>query len=310
MCKNLDHKARAELVDRVGSVLVIKSEALTQVFGQGNKNETTAVSPHVGVNDDRNQRGRAPGSTRVHQSNRLLRREKERMTRARVREQRLVAHLLASQVNPSLDGTDLGTTATTKCLQRWQSKGEDCVGIGEKRQTDQSLQDEPHRQWVTVSSDRTDSDQDRTMDDGILLIVSVQICGREFRALIDSGATRNFVSPDCVLQANLECKDQDTFLELGDASNVLSRGCVTDVPIITAGFSCKIDLIVTNLLHDVDIVLGMTWLTLVNPIIDWRNASLSIPYALTSAFLRGAWLDAAIKTGTIRVLSSHQQLFP
>ena len=47
------------------------------------------------------------GKARCHQSNRLLRREREREARATSREQRLVAQLLACQVSPSSGGTDM-----------------------------------------------------------------------------------------------------------------------------------------------------------------------------------------------------------
>ena len=38
-----------------------------------------------------------------------------------------------------------------------------------------------------------------------------------------------------------------------------------DVPIAIAGLVTKMDLTVTSLLHEVDLVLGMNWLQLVNP---------------------------------------------
>ena len=75
------------------------------------------------------------------------------------------------------------------------------------------------------------------------------------------------------------------FLELGNGQKYLSRGCVSDVPIATAGLVTKMDLTVTNLLHEVDLVLGMNWLQLVNPMVDWGNARLYIPNAVHTALL-------------------------
>ena len=37
----------------------------------------------------------------------------------------------------------------------------------------------------------------------------------------------------------------------------LSRGYVPEVPVVTAGLTVKIGLTVTNLLHEVDLVLGI-----------------------------------------------------
>ena len=61
---------------------------------------------------------------------------------------------------------------------------------------------------------------------------------------------------------------EHTFLELGDGQKVLSRGKVLDVPVVTAGLTTKMDFTATSLLHDVDLILGINWLQLVNPLID------------------------------------------
>ena len=78
---------------------------------------------------------------------------------------------------------------------------------------------------------------------------------------------------------------QDVFLELGNGQKYLSRGYVPDVPIATAGLVSKMDLTVTSLLHEVDLVLGMNWLQLVNPVVDWSGARLYIPNAVCTALL-------------------------
>ena len=43
----------------------------------------------------------------------------------------------------------------------------------------------------------------RDEEDGILLIVPVRIYGKVFRALVDSGASRCFISPEVVQTAQL-----------------------------------------------------------------------------------------------------------
>ena len=49
----------------------------------------------------------------------------------------------------------------------------------------------------------------------------------------------------------------------------------------------KAGLTVTNLLHEVDLVLGINWLQLVNPVVDWGGARLYVPNAVQTALLQG-----------------------
>ena len=109
----------------------------------------------------------------------------------------------------------------------------------------------------------------RKLEDGLLLVVYARIYGREIRTLIDSGATRCFLSPACVTACGLKGVPRDVFLELGNGEKILSRGYIPDVPVVTAGLTVKIGLTVTNRLHDVDLVLGMNWFQSVNPVVDW-----------------------------------------
>ena len=51
---------------------------------------------------------------------------------------------------------------------------------------------------------------------------------------------------------------------------------------------------VTNLLHEVDLVLGINWLQLVNPVVDRGGARLYIPNAVHTALLQGDWLSGHV----------------
>ena len=51
----------------------------------------------------------------------------------------------------------------------------------------------------------------------------------------------------------------DIFLELGNGEKYLSWGYVLDVPVVTAGLTVKVGLTITNLSHDVDLLLGINW---------------------------------------------------
>ena len=109
------------------------------------------------------------------------------------------------------------------------------------------------------------------MSNGGIYIIRTIVYGKEIHTLIDSGATRCFFTPSCVTRVGLKGISQDTFLELGNERKYLSQGYVPDVPIMIARFTVKVGLTGTNLLHEVDFVLGMNWLQLVNPVVDWGS---------------------------------------
>ena len=93
------------------------------------------------------------------------------------------------------------------------------------------------------------------------------------------------------------------FPGIRNGEKILSRGYIPDVPVVTVGLTVKTRLTVTSLLHDVDLVLGMNWLKLVNPIVDWCGAKLYVPNAVHTALLQGDWLEHYVKVGTVIVLS-------
>ena len=227
-----------------------------------------------------------------------------------VREQQQVAQLLEVAVSPSRSGTQLGTLATPRTPQ-------DIVEVVD-RKTSSGLKknkEKPQRQWTVVSSVKTTEGKtaegckiDRTPEDGVLLIVPIVIRGKIFKALVDSGATRCFVSPSCMTVAGLQGKRSDTFLELGNGQRVLSRGYVPEMPLTLSGHTSTIDLTVTSLLHIVEVVLGNTWLKTVQPVTNWVIGEVHIPNIVSIELVHGEWLKAAVKAGTVIVLSSSEKL--
>ena len=67
---------------------------------------------------------------------------------------------------------------------------------GEKAPGDSGA--ENHKKGVLTVSGSTQNKALRGIDDGILLVVTARINGHSVRALIDSGATRCFMTPACV----------------------------------------------------------------------------------------------------------------
>ena len=70
--------------------------------------------------------------------------------------------------------------------------------------------------------------------------------------------------------AQLHWESHDTCLELGNGEKILSRGRVTNVLVVTGDHSTRCNLTITSLLHQVNLVLGVSWLKQVNPLIDWN----------------------------------------
>ena len=143
--------------------------------------------------------------------------------------------------------------------------------------------------------------QSRKVEDGLLLVVPARIYGKTVNALIDNGATRCFVTPSCVTAVGLKGVPQDICLELGNGEKYLSRGYVPEVSVVTMGLTVKVGLTVTNLLHEVDLVLGINWLQLVNPVVDWGGAWLYVPNAVQTALHQRGWLAGHVQSGTVKV---------
>ena len=148
----------------------------------------------------------------------------------------------------------------------------------------------------------------RIEEDGILLVVPTRINGKLFSALIDSRATRCFVTQECCTVVGLVCIPHDTFLELGNGARALSCDLVQGAPITLVGVTIKTNLTIPRLLHNVDIVLGITWLKSINPLIDWYSGKVYMPNAIHTALLEGRWLSTEHTTGTVRVLSDSTGL--
>ena len=75
-----------------------------------------------------------------------------------------------------------------------------------------------------------------------------------------------------------------------------------------SSYSMKTNLTVSNLLHGVDVVLGMTWLKAANPLIWWSTRWTAFIPDSISCFQRimGQWLDKQVKIGTVKVLSMNE----
>ena len=133
--------------------------------------------------------------------------------------------------------------------------------------------------WVAIGeedSNTVKASVERKISDGMLFRVAVSIAGRRCVALIDSGASQSYIAPETVTLCELECEPAVLHLELADGSKIKATQ-QTKVTNCTVGEAVsKINFTVTNLLSNVDLVLGMDWLVQWNPVIDWRRQILNL----------------------------------
>ena len=168
-------------------------------------------------------------------------------------------------MNPLEGGPVPKITATTSVLHRWKWLQAICEVTGEEKGIESIEYKGAATQWIEVVAGEDKNPKQREIDDGILLVVSARIYDHQIGDLIDSGATRSFFLSGAVLPLGLKSTSEDTLLELGNGDRILFRGKVSDVPVVTASLSVKLDLTVTKLLHSDDVVLGMICLCTVNP---------------------------------------------
>ena len=279
ICKYLSTNRidRTRILRRVGDVLVVDMEALELEMEKraGQQSQKGSVIGYCSCGAAYPPRVKRGGD-------RIARRQKQRANRGRSRDNRTISCALARALNPLQGGSAPRNTempSKLHLLQQFAVAGSEegnqirsCkdhaiyVGIsnptsrlaengetvGDKKEEKANKKGEP-----SAAGTEQLNKFPRSVKDGLLLVVTARINGHPVRTLIDSGATRCFVTPACVTAVGLKGTPQDTFLELGNGQKYLSRGFVPDVPVVTAGLTVRVGLTVTSLLHEVDLVLGI-----------------------------------------------------
>ena len=107
--------------------------------------------------------------------------------------------------------------------------------------------------------------------DHVLLVVTVVINGTPVRALVDSGASRSFVSDELKLRPPLQFVGAYSSLELANGETIVSTGVAPQVLVCIGEVQCRVNLTAIPLMDGISIILGKDWLDMLNPLIDWRS---------------------------------------
>ena len=136
--------------------------------------------------------------------------------------------------------------------------------------------------------------------DGLLLRVPMRCCGHELICLIDCGASRCYMDSQTCLRLGLQPVAENATLELGDGTRVPSKGCIEKLKFSMGSRTFSQNFTVTELMTGVDIVLGMTWLELVNPLINWGSHTMYVRDQNVYYPIAGVPANKDTKIGTVK----------
>ena len=121
-----------------------------------------------------------------------------------------------------------------------------------------------------------------------LLILRGRVSKEDAIIMIDSGASRNFLSHAFVLKnkIRLDTENKD-IIRLADGRNIEGNGTVNSLRYSIGQYTARSNFSVTKLTQGYDMILGKPWLTKVNPRINWQTNELRIRSKSGCIVLRG-----------------------
>ncbi|KAE9263730.1 hypothetical protein PR003_g33048, partial [Phytophthora rubi] len=131
-----------------------------------------------------------------------------------------------------------------------------------------------------------------TNGDSRLILISLHVAGAErpLRALLDSGATNNFVRDDCLalLPSHVSVREGpgEIVVKLADGKPHRAPRRAVSLAYAFDGFSTNDDFLVIDLNYAFDCILGMPWLARYQPEIDWlaRSVRRRVGYDVSEVF--------------------------
>ena len=109
-----------------------------------------------------------------------------------------------------------------------------------------------------------------------LIKLSASVSDKQAIALIDCGATTNFIDQSFVAQHSLSIVSTPApiYINLGDGSQRATTSMTPELMVNVAGIVCQLSFVIVPL-SGCDIVLGMPWLVHINPHINWSDRTIS-----------------------------------
>ncbi|KAE8901005.1 hypothetical protein PF003_g15145 [Phytophthora fragariae] len=131
-----------------------------------------------------------------------------------------------------------------------------------------------------------------TNGDSRLILISLHVAGAErpLRALLDSGATNNFIRDDCLalLPPHVRVREGpgEIVVKLADGKPHRAPRRAVSLAYAFDGFSTNDDFLVIELNYAFDCILGMPWLARYQPEIDWlaRSVRRRVGYDVSEVF--------------------------
>ena len=118
------------------------------------------------------------------------------------------------------------------------------------------------------------SDSGSVGKDHLLLILRAVINDTRVSALVDSGATRSFVSEQLQTRPPMKFIGAYSSLELANGETIVSTGIAPNVLVCIGSTVSRVSLTAVPLMEGIEVILGRDWLDAVNPLVDWRTNSL------------------------------------
>ena len=115
-----------------------------------------------------------------------------------------------------------------------------------------------------------------------LIVFDCLVQGKPARAMLDSGATRNFLSHSFVHQHKLPTStlQHPLRVRLADGSIMKTAECIPSASFMVGDYSEELDLVLAQI-DAFDLILGKPWLTKHNPTIVWSTNTIITPFTLT-----------------------------
>ena len=93
---------------------------------------------------------------------------------------------------------------------------------------------------------------------------------------MDSGASRSFVTDQIQTQPPMKFVGTYSLFELANGETIVSIGIAARVLLYIRTAQCCLDLTAVPLMEGIQVILGLDWLDLINPLVDWKSNSLVI----------------------------------